>query len=148
MDSNKPSAFDDDDDDVICLSPDEANDVIKDDNDNDDDDEVFKRPNEAAPATAATQPQTHQLCTATFKDKTIENLMKKSTSTGAGSKINESAVKVTGELLRIYSMELLTRAAEQAMKEDGGGEGASAAAAVVTTDHLEKILAQFLLDFN
>jgi len=118
MDENTDTPLDDD---VICLSP-EAN-----------DDDVFKRPDEER------APQ-HQR-TATFKDKTIENLMKKSTSTG--SKINESAVKVTGELLRIYSMELLTRAAEQAMKEDGGSS-----APLVTTDHLEKVLAQFLLDFN
>ena len=74
----------------------------------------------------------------TFKDKTIENLLKKS-SGGRLTKISEPAVKCTGELLRIYTLEALTRSAEQAMKEG---------ATTVTTDHLEKVLAQFLLDLN
>jgi len=73
----------------------------------------------------------------TFKDKTIENLLKKSNA--ALSKISEPAVKCTGELLKIYTNEILSRCAEQAMKEG---------ATTVNTDHLEKVLAQFLLDLN
>ncbi len=42
------------------------------------------------------------------------------------------------EYMRIYVLEAITRAAEQAKKED---------CHEVTLDHLEKILPQFLLDF-
>jgi len=73
---------------------------------------------------------------ATFKDKTIENLLKKESGV---AKISDPAVKCTGELMRIYALEILTRSAEQAMKEG---------ATKVTTEHLEKVLAQFLLDLN
>ena len=72
---------------------------------------------------------------ATFKEKTIEALLRKKISL----KLSEATVKVTGELLRIYCLEILSRAADQAIKEG---------AQTVTTEHLEKVLAQFLLDFN
>ena len=73
--------------------------------------------------------------TAHFKLKTIENLLKNHVKL----KVNENAVATLSELLRIYTLEIFTRAAEQSMKE-----GSS----TVTLEHLEKVLAQFLLDFN
>ena len=94
------------------------------------------RPAAAVSMATTTATETKKQAT-TFKDKTIENLLKKS---GSGlTKISEPAVKCTGELMRIYSLEILTRSAEQAMKEG---------ATTVTTEHLEKVLAQFLLDLN
>lgn len=139
-----------DEDDVIFLSDDDVT-----------SDEVFKRPKQVAASTttktttvvAQQQQQDHQqqMNKVTFKDKTIEKLMKKAMADESTSssflKVNDSAVKVTGELLRIYTLELLTRAAEQAIREEDPHE-ASSAAAEVTTEHLEKVLAQFLLDFN
>jgi len=135
-----------DEDDVIFLSDDDVT-----------SDEVFKRPNQVAASTTtktttvAQQQQQQQMNKVTFKDKTIEKLMKKAMADESTSssflKVNDSAVKVTGELLRIYTLELLTRAAEQAIREEDPHE-ASSAAAEVTTEHLEKVLAQFLLDFN
>ena len=54
-------------------------------------------------------------------------------------KIGKNAKVLFAELMRIYSLEVITRAGEQATKE-----GSSK----ITLEHLEKVLPQFLLDFN
>eukprot|EP00094_Tigriopus_californicus_P011883 TCALIF_11478-PA protein Name:"Similar to STRA13 Centromere protein X (Pongo abelii)" AED:0.56 eAED:0.56 QI:0/-1/0/1/-1/1/1/0/114 len=56
-----------------------------------------------------------------------------------GAKMSIEAVKLTSEVIKIYIVEALSRAGEQAKRED---------ASEVTLEHFEKILPQFLLDFN
>lgn len=74
----------------------------------------------------------------TFNEKTIEALIK-SNFKSEKMKISSDAVKLFTELLRIHSLEVLSRAAEQAKKEGSD---------LVQTEHLEKVLPQFLLDFS
>jgi histone H3/H4 len=74
----------------------------------------------------------------TFNEKTIEGLLKNSFQQDK-TKISADALKMTSEVFRVHSIELLSRCAEQAKKEG---------ADVVTTEHFEKILPQFLLDFS
>lgn len=58
---------------------------------------------------------------------------------GKRAKMSIEAVKLTSEVIKIYIVEALSRAGEQAKRED---------ASEVTLEHFEKILPQFLLDFN
>ena len=74
--------------------------------------------------------------TTNFKEKTIENLIK---CIQPKLKLSKNASPLLQELLRIYTVEVITRAGEQAIKEGASG---------VSQEHLEKILPQFLLDFN
>merc|ERR1719430_239012 len=71
-----------------------------------------------------------------FNEKTIENLLK---CLQPKLKVTKNASPLLQELLRIYSVELISRAGEQAIKEGSSG---------VSQEHLEKVLPQFLLDFN
>ena len=72
----------------------------------------------------------------TFNEKTLERLLVHSQYK---IKMSRDANKRFAELMRIYSVEVITRAGEQATKE-----GSSK----ITLEHLEKVLPQFLLDFN
>ena len=74
--------------------------------------------------------------TNTFNEKTIENLIKHNKPK---LKMSKNASPLVQELLRIYSVELITRAGEQAIKEGSDS---------ISQEHLEKVLPQFLLDFN
>lgn len=82
------------------------------------------------------EPQITVKAGCSFNEKTLERLL---AHFQHKIKINQDANKCFAELLRIYSVEILTRAGEQAMKE-----GSSK----ITLEHLEKVLPQFLLDFN
>ena len=55
------------------------------------------------------------------------------------TKMSKSSKIAFAELMRIYSVEIITRAGEQAIKEG---------MTKITQEHLEKVLPQFLLDFN
>ena len=72
----------------------------------------------------------------TFNEKTIENLLK---CLQPKLKVTKNAGPLLQELLRVYSVELISRAGEQAIKEGSSG---------VSQEHLEKVLPHFLLDFN
>merc|ERR1719273_866676 len=52
--------------------------------------------------------------------------------------MSNEALKLLTELIRVHSIELMNRCAEQAKKE--GAE-------LIVDEHLEKVLPQFLLDF-
>lgn len=73
-----------------------------------------------------------------FKERTVDEFLR-SEFNEKKTKVSSDALKLVSEATRIYVMEALTRCAEQAKKED---------AQTVTLEHLEKILPQFLLDFN
>ena len=72
----------------------------------------------------------------TFNEKTIENLLK---CLQPKLKVTKNAGPLLQELLRVYSVELISRAGEQAIKEGSSG---------VSQEHLEKVLPHFLLDFT
>ena len=72
-----------------------------------------------------------------FNEKTIEALVKQS-FTNEKTKLSHDALKLMTEMIKIHSLELMNRCAEQAKKE---------ASDVVHPEHLEKVLPQFLLDF-
>ena len=72
-----------------------------------------------------------------FNERTIDGLLKLNFK-GDKTKMSNEALKLMTELIRVHSIELMNRCAEQAKKE--GSE-------VVSNEHLEKILPQFLLDF-
>nr|XP_037286666.1 centromere protein X-like [Rhipicephalus microplus] len=75
--------------------------------------------------------------TATFKAKTIQELMKMNFEDDK-IRISADAVKLIAELFRVLTMEAVHRATEQAKVQCD---------TVVTTEHLEKILPQLVLDF-
>ena len=83
----------------------------------------------------AADPQTGQEIL--FNEKSIEGLVKMN-FTDEKTKISAEGLKLFREVVRVHSLELLNRCAEQAKKEG---------ATNVTQEHLEKILPQFLLDF-
>ena len=71
-----------------------------------------------------------------FDEKLIENLLK---NFQPKLKVSKNSSLLLQELLRIYSVEIISRAGEQAIKEGANG---------ISQEHLEKVLPQFLLDFN
>jgi histone H3/H4 len=72
---------------------------------------------------------------AKFSEKTVEQLSKMACPE---VKFSSEGLALTTELLRIYTLEAAHRAAAQARAEGG---------TLVKLEHVEKILAQFLLDF-
>ena len=72
-----------------------------------------------------------------FNERTINGLAKLKFKDDK-TKMSNEALKLLTELIRVHSIELMNRCAEQAKKE--GAE-------TVSNEHLEKILPQFLLDF-
>ena len=73
-----------------------------------------------------------------FNEKTIENLLKMS-FTQDKTRISSDAMKLASEVVRVHAFELLSRSAKQAKLEGSD---------TVTSEHMEKILPQFLLDFS
>jgi len=72
-----------------------------------------------------------------FNDRTIEALIKLSFK-NEKTKTSGDAISMMSELLKVHSLELLSRSAEQAKKEGSD---------LVKLEHLEKVLPQFMLDF-
>lgn len=73
------------------------------------------------------------------KEKTVEEAVKLGFVDKDKTKISSDAVKLTSEVIKIYILEALERAAQQAKRQDESE---------VAAEHFEKILPQFLLDFN
>lgn len=71
-----------------------------------------------------------------FSDKLITELMRTHLE-DSKTKISADAVKLLSELLGLITIEGATRASQEAKKEGDD---------TVDTSHMEKILAQFLLD--
>lgn len=71
-----------------------------------------------------------------FKEKLIEELMKTHLE-DSKTRINPDAVKLLAEVIRLVVTEGATRAAHQALQEGDD---------TVSLNHMEKILAQLLLD--
>ena len=93
----------------------------------------------ALPETQKTSPvslQNETPCIFQFNEKLLERLLR---NFEHKMKVSKNANHLFAELMRVYLVEIITRAGEQAIKE--GMEN-------VTQEHLEKILPQFLLDFN
>merc|ERR1711997_954925 len=72
----------------------------------------------------------------TFSDRTLERLLQHA---GNKLKLSQDASKLFTELMRIHVAEAISRAGEQAIKEESSQ---------ITLEHIEKVLPQFLLDFN
>jgi len=72
-----------------------------------------------------------------FNERTINGIAKLKFKDDK-TKMSNEALKVLTELIRVHSIELMNRCAEQAKRE--GAE-------LVSNEHLEKVLPQFLLDF-
>ena len=72
-----------------------------------------------------------------FNEKTIEALLKMH-FVQEKAKISSDAMKLINEVVRVHALELMSRSAQQAKSE--GSE-------IVKSEHLEKVLPQFLLDF-
>ncbi|XP_070378965.1 centromere protein X-like [Dermacentor albipictus] len=75
--------------------------------------------------------------TTTFKVKTIQELMKLNFEDDK-TRISADALKLLAEFFRVFTMEAVERATEQAKVQCDN---------VVTTEHVEKILPQLMLDF-
>ena len=93
----------------------------------------------ALPETQTTSPlnlQNEKQCNFLLDEKLLERLLR---NFEPKMKVSKNANPLFAELMRVYLVEIITRAGEQAIKE--GMEH-------VTQEHLEKILPQFLLDFN
>ena len=75
-------------------------------------------------------------CTSLYNEKLIEMLL---AHLDHKMKISKNSKQLLTEILRIYSLEIITRAGDQATKEGSSKIG---------QEHLEKVLPQFLLDFN
>ena len=73
-----------------------------------------------------------------FNEKTIESLLKMNFEQEK-TRISGDALKLVCEVIRVHAFELLSRSAHQAKIEGS---------ASVTSEHLEKVLPQFLLDFS
>ena len=73
----------------------------------------------------------------TFNEKTTEALVKANFQ-NERTKLSSDALKIMNEIIRVHALEILNRAAEQA-KTEGSEE--------VSSEHFEKVLPQFLLDF-
>ena len=104
----------------------------------DEDNEVVLTP----PPVMLTPPVTNNVKTGNpaciFNEKMLQKLLQKHFKDNK-TKMSPDALKLFAELLRVYSAEIITRAGEQALKEESGS---------VTMEQLEKVLPQFLLDFN
>ncbi|KAG2186571.1 hypothetical protein INT44_002795 [Umbelopsis vinacea] len=83
----------------------------------------------------------------TFKNETIQNVFKaqwKDSGTKAviqRNVANKDAIQLSTELLRIFTVEAVHRAVDEANKDAGGGSQ------TLQVEHLEKILPQLMLDF-
>ena len=75
-------------------------------------------------------------CTSSYNEKLLEMLL---AHLDHKMKISKNSKELLAEILRIYSLEMITRAGDQATKEGSSKIG---------QEHLEKVLPQFLLDFN
>ena len=75
-------------------------------------------------------------CTSSYNEKLIEMLL---AHLDHKMKVSKNSKQLLTEILRIYSLEIITRAGDQATKEGSSKIG---------QEHLEKVLPQFLLDFN
>ncbi len=71
-------------------------------------------------------------------DKTVEEICKNSFRESK-TKMSVDSVRLTAELLKVYCAEAFARSAAQAKRQGMD---------VVQMEHLEKIMPQFLLDFN
>lgn len=104
----------------------------------DEDNEVVLTP----PPVILTPPPTNNVKTADpaciFNEKMLQKLLQKHFKDDK-TKMSQDALKLFAELLRVYSAEIIARAGEQALKEESSS---------VTLEQLEKVLPQFLLDFN
>ena len=94
------------------------------------------------PGPSSKQPQSSSSTTTdvekvAFNDRTIEALIKLSFK-NEKTKTSGDAISMMSELLKVHSLELLSRSAEQAKKEGSD---------LVKLEHLEKVLPQFMLDF-
>ncbi|KAI9290301.1 centromere protein X [Umbelopsis sp. AD052] len=76
----------------------------------------------------------------TFKNETIQNVFKAQWK-DSGTKANKDAIQLSTELLRIFTVEAVHRAVDEANKDAGGGSQ------TLQVEHLEKILPQLMLDF-
>ena len=74
-----------------------------------------------------------------MKEKTVEVVVKLGFTDKDKTKMSSDAVRLTSEVIKVYILEALERAAQQAKRQD---------TTEVTPEHFEKILPQFLLDFN
>ena len=93
----------------------------------------------ALPETQKTSPlslQNANNCNCRFDEKMLERLLN---NFEHKMKVSKNANLLFAEIMRVYSIEIITRAGEQAIKEGMKN---------VTQEHLEKILPHFLLDFN
>ena len=75
-------------------------------------------------------------CTSSYNEKLLERLL---AHLDHKMKVSKNSKQLLTEILRIYSLEIITRAGDQATKEGSSKIG---------QEHLEKVLPQFLLDFN
>ena len=75
-------------------------------------------------------------CTSSYNEKLMEALL---AHLDHKMKASKNSKQLLTEILRIYSLEIITRAGDQATKEGSSKIG---------QEHLEKVLPQFLLDFN
>ena len=120
-------------DDIIDFPDDFENEMNMDNIDN----EVVLTP---PPARVTPPPQVSNIVIpphCSFNEKTIERLLKNHFKDNI--KVGQEALKLFSEFLRIYSTEIIMRAGEQAIKEESSQ---------ITLEQLEKVLPQFLLDFN
>ncbi|CAM1291164.1 Uncharacterised protein g58 [Pycnogonum litorale] len=74
----------------------------------------------------------------TFKEKTVEEIMKLQFTDKVKTKVNGDALKVFTEVLQIFVHEGAVRAAKQAKQE---------AEKEVKLEQLEKVLPQLMMDF-
>ena len=97
--------------------------------------EVF--PSTSNTKCASNQENTNVIpCTSSYNEKLLEMLL---AHLDHKMKISKNAKELLSEILRIYSLEIISRAGDQATKEGSSKIG---------QEHLEKVLPQFLLDFN
>ena len=95
---------------------------------------VLTPPVQLTPPPQDRQTTVHHGCS--FNEKTFEPLL---AHFRCKIKVGKNANRLFAELMRIYSVEIITRAGELAINE-----GSSK----FTGEHFEKVLPQFLLDFN
>ena len=97
--------------------------------------EVF--PSTSNTKCASNQENTNVIpCTSSYNEKLLEMLL---AHLDHKMKISKNSKELLAEILRIYSLEIISRAGDQATKEGSSKIG---------QEHLEKVLPQFLLDFN
>ncbi|CAM0136300.1 hypothetical protein VKS41_006895 [Umbelopsis sp. WA50703] len=76
----------------------------------------------------------------TFKSETINSVFKTQWKE-TGTKANKDALVLSTELMRIFTVEAVHRAVDEANKDAGGGSQ------TLQVEHLEKVLPQLMLDF-